>query len=72
MSRIFAAPRTEFRNPLPALLRRIACHLRMRKAIQELEELPSDQLEDLGIAPRTTANRRTSGETGKLPQAPLW
>lgn len=72
MTRIFAIARTEFRNPMRPLLRRIARHLRMRKETHELKNLPSDRLEDLGIAPRTAANHRSSGETGKLLPTRLW
>ncbi|QXT41161.1 hypothetical protein [Gymnodinialimonas ceratoperidinii] len=72
MTRNFVVTHTEFRNPMPALLRRIARQLRMRKEIETLKNLPSDRLQDLGISPRTAANRRNSGETGKLPPTLLW
>jgi hypothetical protein len=37
-----------------------------------LDQMPRDRLADLGIAPRTEANFRSSGERGRIPQAQLW
>ena len=37
-----------------------------------LDAMSRDRLEDMGIAPRTDANRRTSGEAGAVPRAMVW
>ncbi len=72
MTRLLTLPRMVTRNPIPGLLRLIAHHLRMRREIRDLGNLPSERLEDMGIKPSTSANLRSSGEMGKVPQMPLW
>ena len=52
-----------------ALLRRI---LRRGCAPARLRDMPRERLEDMGIAPRSEANRRSSGEAGPIPRADLW
>ena len=37
-----------------------------------LAEMPAERLADMGLPPRTEANRRTSGEPGAVPKAALW
>lgn len=39
---------------------------------RRLDTLPRDRLDDIGIAPRSEANRRSSGQHGPIPKAPLW
>lgn len=36
------------------------------------DHLPAERLADMGLPPRTEANRRHSGQAGPIPQAPLW
>ncbi|MBT9385346.1 hypothetical protein KM176_15850 [Pseudooceanicola sp. CBS1P-1] len=37
-----------------------------------LDALPRERLEDLGIAPRSAANHRHSGQAGPIPRAETW
>lgn len=37
-----------------------------------LDAMPCDRLEDIGLPPRTSANRRTSGMQGPPPKTQLW
>lgn len=39
---------------------------------RRLDSMPRDRLDDMGIAHRSDANRRSSGEQGPIPHAPMW
>lgn len=54
------------------LLRHLGHAIRMRRDAQRLDEMPRDRLRDMGIAPRTEANSRTSGEAGLPHPLPFW
>ena len=41
-------------------------------AHERLDVMPRERLADMGIAPCTEANLRSSGEAGPIPQATLW
>lgn len=72
MTRILALPRTIRSNPLVAFLRQIREERRQARDAARLDTLPRDRLDDMGIAPRTEANRRHSGAQGPVRQTPLW
>ena len=55
-----------------AFLRHLHLAQRTGTDAARLAEMPRERLEDMGITPRTDANRRTSGQRGRVPQAPLW
>lgn len=71
MTRILTTTRTVRPRSglLAALLRRLGHRARMIADERRLDTLPSDRLEDMGIAPRSEANRRSSGEQGPIPHA---
>ncbi len=55
------------------LLRKLREDFRLRRDAVRLDQMPRDRLEDMGIAPRTEANYRHSGESGPLPSTnTLW
>ena len=37
-----------------------------------LDEMPAERLADMGLTPRTEANRRSSGDLGAIPRAELF
>lgn len=45
---------------------------RMARDKRLLSQLPADRLADMGIAQRSEANGRSSGEAGDIPRADLW
>ncbi len=45
---------------------------RMSADARHLDALPRDRLDDMGIAPRTEANRRHSGQPARMPRPPIW
>ncbi len=54
------------------LLHSLGHMARMRGDARRLDTLPGDRLDDMGIAPRSEANRRSSAEHGPVPHAPTW
>ncbi len=72
MDRIFSLARTTLNHPLASFLRTIREFDRIRTDAARLDSLPRERLEDMGIAPRTKANLRHSGQTGRINQTPLW
>ncbi|MBS0125952.1 hypothetical protein [Thetidibacter halocola] len=74
MDRILSIPRlARPRTGLIAMiLRRVGHVARIRADAARIDALPRDRLEDMGLSPRTEANRRDSGQAGPPPRAPLW
>jgi hypothetical protein len=74
MDRILSIPRLAARRTglFAAILHRLAEGFRQRAETRHLDSLPRERMEDLGLAPRTVANHRHSGEAGPIPRAPLW
>lgn len=72
MDRIFSLARTTLNHPLASFLRTIREFDRIRTDAARLDSLPRERLEDMGISPRTKANLRDSGQTGRMPQTPFW
>lgn len=72
MARVSALFVPTFVNPLSALLHRLQRHHRARRDARILDALPRERLEDIGIAPRSEANRRHSGESAPVPRAQRW
>ncbi len=74
MTHILTKPRTvQPRSGFFAiLLQRLGQMTRMTCGARRLDTLPFDRLKDMGIAPRSAANRRSSGEHGPIPRAPMW
>ncbi|PRY21467.1 hypothetical protein CLV78_10980 [Aliiruegeria haliotis] len=58
-----------FLSRIVSLLRASRC---LASDNHRMKSLPSDRLDDMGIAPRTDANARSSGEAGPIPRADLW
>ena len=54
------------------LLHHVDQAIRMKADARRLELMPRDRLEDMGIAPRTKVNYRSSGEPGQVERPPLW
>ncbi|MFW2541115.1 hypothetical protein ACN2XU_00640 [Primorskyibacter sp. 2E107] len=72
MEGILTLTRSTLSQTLIGLLRLFRAERRALSDAVKLDDLPHDRLEDMGIAPRTEANHRHSGQTGRIPQAPLW
>lgn len=62
-------PRSGF---FATLLHSLGHMARMIGDARRLDTLPCERLNDMGIAPRSEANRRSSGEQGPIPHAPMW
>ncbi len=45
---------------------------RIQTETGQIDTLPRDRLEDMGIAPRNKNMQRNSGQYGPLPKAQLW
>ena len=58
MARIFTLTRLALSNPIPPLFRQFRVLYRARRDARDLERLSRERLDDMGIAPRTAANRR--------------
>ena len=72
MDRILTLPRVFHHAPLAAFLRQLREARRLRADARQLDSLPRERLEDMGIAPRTEANHRHSGEAGNPAEMQLW
>lgn len=74
MTRTLATAR--FAQPSIGVFSLVLLHLRhairVKQDAQRLDEMPRDRLRDMGIAPRTEANTRTSGEAGLIHPMPFW
>ncbi|MGR3323219.1 MAG: hypothetical protein ACU0DK_14960 [Pseudooceanicola sp.] len=74
MIRILSTPRiVQPRNGFFATLLQTLCNMaRMIGDARRLDTLPRDRLDDMGIAPRNEANRRSNGEHGPISHATMW
>lgn len=72
MDRSIARRLTALNLPFAALLDAARTLLRRRADAARLDALPRDRMDDIGLAPRSAANRRHSGEGGRAPQVTLW
>ncbi|QFS83778.1 hypothetical protein FIU97_13605 [Roseivivax sp. THAF40] len=72
MTRILALPQSVRSHPLITIFRQIREARRQARDAARLDTLPRDRLDDMGIAPRSEANRRHSGARGPIHQMPLW
>ncbi len=62
-------PRREF---FATLLYRFAHAVRMISDARRLDSMAGDRLDDMGIAPQSEANRRSSGDQGPVPHVTMW
>lgn len=59
-------------NPFSSFYRRFREARRLAKDASHLDALPRDRLKDIGVAAHTDANRRHSGQRGRVSQPTLW
>ncbi len=62
---------TTFAEGLVRLCALIAEKHRLAADARALDQLPSDRLEDMGVPKRSTANHRSSADSGSIPRTDL-
>ncbi|SIT11532.1 hypothetical protein SAMN05421759_11737 [Roseivivax lentus] len=72
MDRILTLPRRILNNPFTQFFRDLREARRIARDAARLETMPRERLEDMGIAPRSAANHRDSGQAGRIAQPTLW
>ena len=60
---------SSFKQSFLRVCKRLADTRRRAKDARALDEMPAERLADMGISPRTDANRRSSGDFGPIPRA---
>lgn len=74
MNRILTSTRSvqPRRSLFATLLHSLGHAARMIGDARRLDAMPRDRLDDMGIAPLSDANHRTSAEAGPIPRAQMW
>lgn len=65
-------PIRQHKGLLASMLHRFIETARLNRDAHRLDSLPSDRLADMGMTPKTQANRRNSGKAGQIPPTMLW
>lgn len=72
MQKVSTFPRATLFNWIAKQSRTLKTYWQDQSTAKTLSTLSRDRLDDIGIAPKSDANHRNSGEAGPIPQAPLW